>query len=230
MAEEDTTTWTVHQLRRRWKPTKDRLVEQDEHEEIRIRIHRACSWMQRGERLEDEGSTSIGDSSLIFRWIALNALYGRWDESRRAPMDDFETLESFLDQLLPLDRDGRVDGILDEHKPLAIAIFEDPYVARYFWKDPTDQRKRKARKRKFDARSWYVQGQEKRILSELLQRIYLVRCQLVHGAASHDSRLNRDAVRRCSTMLGHLLPGVLLVLIDHGYEEDWGALCYPPLQ
>jgi len=29
-------------------------------------------------------------------------------------------------------------------------------------------------------------------------------------------------------MLGHLLPALLLVIIDHGYEEDWGPLCYPP--
>jgi hypothetical protein len=26
-----------------------------------------------------------------------------------------------------------------------------------------------------------------------------------------------------------LLPAVLLVWIDHGADEDWGPMCYPPL-
>ena len=51
----------------------------------------------------------------------------------------------------------------------------------------------------------------------------------MHGASTHDGKLNRTAVQHCSTMLGHLLPAFLLVLIDHGYEEDWGVLCYPPV-
>lgn len=55
-----------------------------------------------------------------------------------------------------------------------------------------------------------------------------MRCQLVHGAATHNSRLTRTSLRRCSTMLDHLLPAVLVVLIDHGADADWGPLCYPP--
>ena len=29
-------------------------------------------------------------------------------------------------------------------------------------------------------------------------------------------------------MMGKLLPAVLLVIIDHGSNVDWGTLCYPP--
>ena len=55
-----------------------------------------------------------------------------------------------------------------------------------------------------------------------------LRCQLVHGAATCNGQLNRTALRRCSTMLGHLLNAILLVWIDHGADEDWGPMCYPP--
>jgi hypothetical protein len=51
----------------------------------------------------------------------------------------------------------------------------------------------------------------------------------VHGASTHNGKLNRTAVRNCSTMLGHLVPAFLLVLIDRGYAENWGPLCYPPV-
>jgi hypothetical protein len=57
-----------------------------------------------------------------------------------------------------------------------------------------------------------------------------MRCQLVHGAATYGGQLNRTSLRHCVTMLGHLLPAVLLVLINHGADEDWGIMCYPPTQ
>ena len=46
-------TLTVRDLRRRWKPIKERLnAEQDSHPTA-IRVHRAFSWMARVEELED---------------------------------------------------------------------------------------------------------------------------------------------------------------------------------
>ena len=50
-AGEGDSIWTVHQLRRRWKPTKERLSDADELPEVRIRIHRCCSWLQRVEEV-----------------------------------------------------------------------------------------------------------------------------------------------------------------------------------
>lgn len=64
----------------------------------------------------------------------------------------------------------------------------------------------------------------------MLERIYLLRCQLVHGAATYGGALNRDSIALCSRTLGELLPAFLLVIIDHGYEEDWGPLPYPPVR
>ena len=63
-----------------------------------------------------------------------------------------------------------------------------------------------------------------------MDRIYLMRCQVVHGAATYRGKLNRTALRRCSTMLGHLLRTMLVVMIDNGSDEDWGIMCYPPMQ
>jgi predicted DNA-binding transcriptional regulator YafY len=39
---------------------------------------------------------------------------------------------------------------------------------------------------------------------------------------------NREALDRCCAMMSHLMPVVLLVIMDHGAEEDWGVPCYPP--
>ena len=68
------------------------------------------------------------------------------------------------------------------------------------------------------------------VLDRLIERIYLLRCQLIHGAATCGGKLNRTALRRSTKMLSHLMPAVLLVIIDHGADEDWGLLCYPPME
>ena len=68
------------------------------------------------------------------------------------------------------------------------------------------------------------------ILDRLIERIYLLRCQLVHGAATYNSQLNRTSLNRCIPMLRHLLNAILLAMIDHGADEDWGTMCYPPLE
>jgi hypothetical protein len=220
--------WTVHRLRRRWKPTKQRLATADEHEGARIRIHRACSWLQRLEDLQASGVPG-SDDTLIFQWIAFNALYGRWDPDRREPISEHDAIDRFVDQIWAVDASNHIRCVLDDHKKLAMALLDNSYLNRYFWKDPSKQRARRTEKAKLNAQSWYVQGDYVLILSALLERIHFLRCQLVHGASTHDGKLNRTAVQHCSTMLGHLMPAFLLVLIDHGYAEDWGPLCYPPV-
>lgn len=56
-----------------------------------------------------------------------------------------------------------------------------------------------------------------------------MRCQLVHGAATHGGKLNRKSLRHCVMMMQRLLPTFLMAWIDHGADEDWGPMCYPPL-
>jgi hypothetical protein len=218
---------TVRELRRRWKPAKDRLAGRRLYEPLLIRMHRAFSWLQRVEELPEE---EFLDAGLILRWIALGSLFNRWDAAARQPQSERECLSKFLDRIIDLDADGAVAGVIEEHRALLMSIFDDAYLTPFFWQEPTDNRARKTQKTKFDARTWYVQKQYKKILARVMDRVYFQRCQLVHGGATSGSRLNRQAVRHCSTMLGHFLSAILLVIIDHGQEEDWGPLCYPPTQ
>ena len=64
---------TVRQLRRRWKPHKERLAAQREDHATLIRFHRACSWLDRIEKMEEVDA----DLALVAQWIAFNALYGQ---------------------------------------------------------------------------------------------------------------------------------------------------------
>lgn len=219
------TTSTVRDLRRRWKPHKERLATSLSEHPTNIRFHRACSWLQRVEQSDGEEDVEF---ILLGQWIALNALYGQWSDTKCEPLPDMARLQTFMDRILDLDKEGRVVDALQEHKPLVMAILDDEYLSRFFWEEPGQLRARKSRKVKYNAQTWYIEGRWKLVCDHLLKRIYLLRCQLVHGAASYGSSLNRTPLRRCTTMLEHLLPAILSVWIDDAADEDWGLMCYPP--
>lgn len=216
---------TVRELRRKWKPHKERLGEQRPEHPTAVRFHRACSWLQRVEAT-DPGED--GDLVLTFRWIAFNSLYGQWDEQEQEPVRDCRCWKDFLKRIVSLDHDKRLPEALQDNRRLVMALLEDKYLNRMFWQEPDSGETKKFDKTSRQAQTWYFEERWTLILENVMQRIYLLRSQLMHGAATHNSRLNRIAVRRCAIMLGHLLPAMLLVWADHGAEEDWGAMCYPP--
>ena len=65
-----------------------------------------------------------------------------------------------------------------------MSIFEDEYLSRFFWEEPGQIRARKSKKVKFDARTWYIDGNWTLILDRLIERIYLLRCQMASGLRS----------------------------------------------
>jgi len=215
--------FSVHALRRRWKPHKERLVRQQEDHPTNIRIHRACSWLQRVE-----GNRDDLDGALLAQWIAFNALYGQWDGARRQSLPDRESWRQFLDRILKLDVDQLVVSVLQDHKRLVVSLLEDPFLSQHFWREPSSPRSGRDRSIAYRAATWYLEGRWTMILDEVLDRIYLLRCQLMHGAATCGGKLNRTALRRASVMMGHVLPAIVAVLADRGADEDWGKLCYPP--
>ena len=68
-------TITVRDLRRLWKPHKERLGGQDAEHSTNVRFHRACSWLQRAEQIAGKDDL---DLALLSQWIAFNSLYGQW--------------------------------------------------------------------------------------------------------------------------------------------------------
>ena len=75
---------------------------------------------------------------------------------------------------------------------------------------------------------WYAERQWSRITEPTLERVYLLRCQLIHGAATCGSTLNRGSLTRVNGFLAEFLPVALTVWIEHGADHDWGPMCYPP--
>jgi hypothetical protein len=152
------------------------------------------------------------------------------NEVAKEPQEDRDGWRNFFGRLFQLDQDGQLAGVMTEQKQLQLSLLEDEYLAKFFWKEPTEQNKQTARNQKKKALGWYAERSWTIPLDRLLERIYLLRCQLIHGASTFGGKFNRTALRRSTQMLGHLLPAVLLVIIDQGADVDWGLLCYPPME
>ena len=111
-----------------------------------------------------------------------------------------------------------------------MSIFEDPYVSSFFWEAPSAGRAKQTMSTRHQAKTWYVEQRWRMILDRVIERIYLLRCQIVHGASTCRDKWNRPALRRCASMLEKIIHNVIVIVIDHGADHDWGALCYPPIQ
>jgi hypothetical protein len=216
---------TIRDLRRRWKPHKARLTAQRANHPTPIRFHRACSWLDRVEKLEEADA----DLALVSQWIAFNSLYGQWDTNIGHAVADRECWRVFLERILEIDLAGYVREVLESQKALVLSLMEDQYLSELFWHDPGQEKGRRARRTKLEAQKWYVEDKWQLILEHVFERIYLLRCQLIHGAATFGGKLNRRSLRRCSVMMGHALTAILSVWIDFGADEDWGIICYPPV-
>lgn len=217
---------TVRDLRRQWKPTRERLQRASSTHPLAIRMHRAFSWMTAVEDTNDHDNI---DAKLVFRWIALNALYGKWNDQSSEPEPDRQSLRAFLETVLGLDREQLIAGCLSRHQALVVSICSDPFVNDHYWRLLNTDKRFNKKRDQFQIQRWYADQNWTLILDELIQRIYLVRCQLVHGAATFEGKLNRDVVRRCGSMLERLLFVILTIITKHGWSGNWDHLCYPPV-
>ncbi|GIW97160.1 MAG: hypothetical protein KatS3mg111_0493 [Pirellulaceae bacterium] len=219
----------VRDLRRRWKPTKERLVRVQrngvEHP-LPIRIHRALSWL---EAAENDAAPMRLDQRLVSLWISVNALYGRWDAQRCEPLADGVALRQFLDKVSKLDRDQVLMRLLNHCRPDVERLMADKFLNNRLWSRAVERLDEREDSRVMQVRQWYTDGAWKAVLRAVMDRIYFVRCQLVHGAATHRSKLNREAVSRSTALLDPLVRTFVLVVVDHGLTTDWGDLCYPPI-
>ena len=226
-------TCTIRDLRRDWKPHKKLLSKTyPDGSHTAIRFHRACSWIAEVEKL---GATEGGefadiDKALIYQWIAFNALYCQWNEDDNIPKKDISSWREFIGKIVKLDADELFKQVLLESREQVEAIFNNQFLSNYFWRDPTELTAKQSRKDLYSSHTWYLEQNWTSILDQLVRRIYLQRCQLIHGAATYNSSENRDSVALCTEVLDHIVRASMLVYVRYGAYKEWGTLCYAPVK
>lgn len=209
--------------------------------DLTIRIHRCCSWLGRAQHVAGESGDSALDDQLVFLWIAFNALYGRWDPESNHPARDIQSVRDFIRDVTALDQGaGRnlLGGLLEDERPLVERIFDNAYLDHYFWRgleDGEGEDEETWRNMPRKGRHYLDAGQTERALDRLLlYRVYQLRCQLLHGGATHGGRLNRGSIADCGRFLHLFLDRSLEILLHPGgaeaFRETLGPICYPPVR
>jgi hypothetical protein len=195
------------------------------HQNWQIRVHRSLSWCKRATQF----GADQPEAKYLFLWIALNALYGRWNAAKNAPDVEGHSRQELLRRVCEADA-PTFGQFLRRHRGLVKCILGNPYLSAVFWRDPDHPK----------AMGWATEdvnyldrnlknGDFGKVLGQVLDRLFVLRGQIVHGASTGGSRLNRSSVQSSLQLLEQFVPLVQRTAIEHCRGDDWPALCYPPL-
>ena len=192
-----------------------------------VRLHRAISWLRCAERYCDADE----DIALIAAWIAFNACYAIDDQ--HVSHDARTDFNEFTRKLCEADAENRIGNLLWlKYSQFVRLLIDNQFVFAPFWSSVRtgdsdwEQKFQKNRQRALHA---LASNEISILLSIILDRLYVLRNQLLHGGATYQSYLNRDQVRDGKNLLLELLPVVIELMMKHK-EIDWGNIHYPVIE
>ncbi|MDR2710481.1 MAG: hypothetical protein LBB65_03965 [Burkholderiales bacterium] len=206
-----------------------RLVRDEHPVNLRLRVHRALSWLNRAEQAEDV------DGKFIFLWIAFNAAYAQelFDDNNHA--SGTVAFTAFLEKLCDLDTNKHIDKLVwKEFSQSVRVLLDNPYVFSSFWDFQRGKLDESGWKKRFasakEAASLALKsGNTAVLLSIVFNRLYTLRNQLIHGGATWDGKVNRDQLRDCTRFLSKLVPVIIALMMDNP-NALWGDAVYPVVE
>jgi hypothetical protein len=206
---------------------KHRLVRDGQPEDLRVRIHRAIRWLARAEQ-----ESADLDARFIFLWISLNAAYARefgFEQAER------EQTRAFIAKVLACDRSRRLqEAVFQQFTGPIRTLIENKYVFEPFWRavrehDSSGHWEMQFSSARRVALKALMEKQTDVVLSISLDRLYVLRNQLVHGGATRKSAANRAQVKDGSSILATLMPIIIDLMIEAG-RDDLGPIAYPHIK
>lgn len=205
---------------------RHRQCRQHQSQALSTRLHRAISWLGRAE-----ADDSDDDTRFIHLWIGLNAAY--------AGEFDFEDSERtrvarFLARTVAADTDKHLHALLFQQFSGPIrTLIDNRYVFEPFWRALRDHDASDRWKTRFDgsrkaAMIALLDGHTADLLTVVLDRLYVLRNQLVHGGATWNSALNREQLHDGCVILGALVPTIIAIMMASA-EFDDDPVAYPAI-
>ena len=208
-----------------WLKTKQRTIRDSFPENLGLRIHRAISWILKAETEQDP------DGQFVFLWIALNACYAEYRlETSSRP--ERSKLDVFFHKIVDLDSENLIyKAIWEQYSQPIRLILSNKHVFEPFWNHHNAIEGYEDWEVSFDKAkaSALIALKEKNaahVLNIMFDRLYVLRNQLVHGGATHAGKVNRSQVSDGATILKHLVPIFVNVMMDHP-SIPWGEPFYP---
>ena len=191
-------------------------------------------------RIDMAHCDSDHDTAFILYWIAFNAVYGQTGSAAYGDQPERDNQRACFRRIARLDQSFRVPRAARAIQDPIYALLHSKYVYEPFWKHHNgvpgyrDWEERLARRRHKAAsalrhlRATTIAAAEniELIMSELFDRLYTLRNQLLHGGATYRGSKNREQVIMGTAAIAALLPHFIDVMIENP-DADWGSPRYP---
>lgn len=143
---------------------------------------------------------------------------------------------TFVTHLIALDRQRLLHAVLFERFSGPVRnLLNNKFVYAPFWRAMADHAASQRWKVSFEeskqlAMRALMENATDVCLMLVLERLYVLRNQLVHGGVTWNSSVNRDQVRDGVRLLSTLVPLMLSLMLEADSEQQaFGPIAYPPL-
>lgn len=193
---------------------KQRQLRVNFSENLGLRVHRALSWLQKSE-----GAEADQDSQFIFLWISFNAAYAQ--DNDVLGYTESKTFSLFVSKLVELDKSNTFYNLVwSQFSSNIRVLLDNQYVFQPFWDYQNGKLSEEEWKQRFAAAKTAanVALSNKRtdvVITIILQRLYTLRNQLVHGGATWNSSANRSQIRDGVAFLSQLVPIIINTMMDN---------------
>jgi len=170
------------------------------------RLHRSISWL--GCASEQENNL---DLKLISLWISFNACFAV-DEGSSESLAERYAFQNFIKKLVEQDNNEEIYASLwKTYSGPVKALIKNPYVFHGFWSAKRINKQDESWRGHFDQSSVAAlnslsRKQVPELLSIVLDRLFVLRNQILHGGATYQSQVNRNQVEDGSQLLGGCCP------------------------
>lgn len=189
------------------------------------RLHRALSWLKAADE-----QVANDDLRFITLWISFSACFAvstGADES----LQDEERFKLFITKLVDQDKQKKIyESLWHQYSGPVKALIKNPYVFLPFWQA----------QRSNDKESWQMdfdrssvaalnalsRQQVPELLCIVLDRLYVLRDQLMQGGATWQGKVNREQVTDGVELLACLVPIIIEIMLNAD-DQSWGDIAYP---
>jgi len=192
-------------------------------ETLTIRLHRAISWLKSAEKQEENL-----DLKFISLWVSFNACYAV-DINGLNSKSEKAKLREFTSSLVQFDQNRLYNLFWEKFSGPVKVLIENKFVFEKFWeytRGESDDYQVAFNKSIAQATNCLSKQNIEGLLEVILERLYTLRNQLIHGGATYNSKLNRTQLRDACKIMQLLVPIIIDIILENG-QHDWGEIAYP---
>ncbi|MCY4528638.1 MAG: hypothetical protein OXD46_06370 [Chloroflexi bacterium] len=189
------------------------LIEDSLSTDMRTRVRRVLSWLERARQEEDDK-----DGAFMFYWIAFEAVYAEWTREAQTQREDFR---EFFEKAAAADTRNTIrDEVLGDLADTILEVVANPYIFEPFWdcyngnSDSDDEWQELLISDVERVSVRLEDGDAVESLAAAFERLCVVRNQIFRGEATWNRYVNRSQIEDGTEILAFVVPVLVDLILD----------------